>query len=146
ELEKMRFPDKFQYAIKVDSQISQRSYYIPPLLFQPILENAIKHAFKNIDYEGFLEIYFEEAVPGELLKVTIVDNGEGFNPESVNKHTKSGNKSLGLEIIKSQIALLNTEGEDNQASFKIFNRTSIDPNLKGTQAEFIISIKFSPND
>lgn len=146
ELEKMRFPDKFQYAIKVDSQISQRNYFIPPLLFQPILENAIKHAFKNIDYEGFLEIRFEEAVPGELLKVTIVDNGDGYNHDSVNKHTKAGNKSLGLEIIKNQIALLNTEGEDYKAAFKIFNRTSIDPNLKGTQAEFIISIKLSPND
>lgn len=146
ELEKMRFPDKFQYNVKVDGLIPTNRYYIPPLLFQPILENAVKHAFKNIDYEGLLEIHFEEKIPGELLKITIIDNGEGINPNFVNKHIKSKNKSLGLEIINNQIALLNSEGKDNKASFKIFNRKSIDPQLYGTQAEFIISIKFSEND
>lgn len=146
ELEKMRFPDKFQYVIKVDEHIPASQYSIPPLLFQPILENAVKHAFKNIDYEGYLEICFEELKPGELLKVTITDNGEGIIPESVNKHTKSKDKSLGIEIINNQIALLNQEAKDNKASFRIFNRNTIDPQLKGTQAEFIISIKFSEND
>jgi ligand-binding sensor domain-containing protein/signal transduction histidine kinase len=146
ELEKMRFPDKFQYRIIVDEAIPTSQYFIPPLLFQPILENAVKHAFKNIDYEGLLEIRFEEKIPGELLKITISDNGEGINLTSVNKLTKSKNKSLGLEIIKNQIALLNSEGKDNKATFKIFNRQTIDPQRNGTQAEFIISIKFSEND
>ncbi len=145
ELEKMRFPDKFQYRIIVDEEIPTNKYFIPPLLFQPILENAVKHAFKNIDYEGMLEIHFEEKVPGELLKITITDNGDGFNIESVNKTTKSKNKSLGLEIISNQIALLNSEGKDRKASFQIFNRNTLDTQLRGTQVEFIISIKFSEN-
>ena len=146
ELEKMRFPDKFKYVVVVDEFIPTNRYFIPPLLFQPILENAVKHAFKNIDYEGLLEIKFEEKIPGELLKITIKDNGEGINLDSVNKFAITENKSLGLEIISNQIALLNSEGKDTKASFKIFNRSKLDPQLKGTQAEFLLSIKFSEND
>ena len=146
ELEKMRFPNKFQYKVVVEEDIPTNQYFIPPLLFQPILENAVKHAFKNIEYEGLLEIHFEENIPGELLKITILDNGEGFDLESVNKTTKSKNKSLGLEIIKNQIALLNSEGKDSKASFRIFNRKTLDPQQSGTQAEFVLSIKFSEDD
>ena len=36
ELEKMRFPDKFQYRVIVDEDIPTNQYFIPPLLFQPI--------------------------------------------------------------------------------------------------------------
>jgi len=143
ELEKMRFPDKFTYNVKVEDDIPTNRYYIPPLLFQPILENAVKHAFKNIDYEGLLKINFEEKIPGEVLKITITDNGEGFDLEKVGINKQTKNKSLGMEIITNQIALLNSEGKDTKASFKIFNRKSIDSSLSGTQAEFIISVKWS---
>jgi sensor histidine kinase YesM len=39
ELQKIRFPDKFDYTIEVDERINPESLRIPPMLAQPFIEN-----------------------------------------------------------------------------------------------------------
>lgn len=43
ELQKLRFENKFDFAIVVDEDIDRESIHIPPMLAQPFIENAIEH-------------------------------------------------------------------------------------------------------
>ncbi|MEM9823600.1 MAG: histidine kinase, partial [Bacteroidota bacterium] len=73
ELEMLRFPDKFTYQIKLDQRIKPAAYLIPSLMLQPVLENAVKHAFRDIDYEGLIEISVEIYQPHHCLRIKIRD-------------------------------------------------------------------------
>lgn len=42
-LEKLRFKNKFNYFIKVDEKLDFNTIQIPPMLIQPIAENAINY-------------------------------------------------------------------------------------------------------
>ena len=123
ELEQMRFPDSFDFTLKVAEEIPKDLYFIPPLLIQPILENSIKHGFKHIDKRGKLSLEIIEIQDRKSIKIIIKDNGKGIpQKESQDSITsKADRKSLGLEIIKDRIKLLNRDNKKNKAVFKYYN-------------------------
>ena len=53
ELEKSRFPDKFDFKVVVDDALlAEEQLYIPGMLVQPHLENAIWHGLRYIGKES----------------------------------------------------------------------------------------------
>ncbi|MCH8318855.1 MAG: tetratricopeptide repeat protein, partial [Bacteroidetes bacterium] len=46
-LQKLRFVNKFTYAIDVDPNIDIETMAIPPMLAQPFIENALEHGIRN---------------------------------------------------------------------------------------------------
>lgn len=100
EIEKLRFAEKFDvyYTIQL-SEDDLQAIFVPPLIIQPLAENAIKHAFKGINYKGRLEIKIERQ-SNRLLKYSIIDNGKGFN------NTKVSIPNHGLGITKERISIL----------------------------------------
>jgi two-component system, LytTR family, sensor kinase len=111
-LEQARFGDK----ITVDWQItaSLDAINIPPLLLQPIFENAIKHN------KGFkLEIKVEITPSPRGCEINIRDNGKGFSQKELDGQ-RNGH---GLSLIEKRLALhqlgeLNIKN-DNGASYQI---------------------------
>lgn len=73
-IQQLRFEDKLVYLIEIDEKIQQ--YYIPKLILQPIVENAILHGTSEITSKGFLGIFAE--VKENTLYISIKDNGPGF--------------------------------------------------------------------
>lgn len=132
ELESIRFPDRFSYSIQLDEQIYPQKIMLPPFLFQPILENALKHAFKGLPYPGVLELSFE-MVDDQVMQIFIRDNGCGLNVQPKSK-LKALHTSRGLEIVQNQMDLI-SNGE-RQASFVLRNRE----NHPGTEAIFLIPV------
>ncbi|PQJ79086.1 hypothetical protein BTO18_07840 [Polaribacter porphyrae] len=118
-LEKMRYRDKFDYKINFDESILKRKIFIPPLLSQIIVENSVKHAFKDSGKKGEISITYN--IDYDFLNITIVDNGIGFNTESLNKKTNS----LGLDIVKQRINLFNEKNKNEKASFEINSKISV---------------------
>lgn len=55
-------------------------YYIPKLLLQPLVENAIKHGFQYVK-SGYISITVK--VVGERLTIRIADNGQGMSSEKL---------------------------------------------------------------
>lgn len=136
ELESMRFPDRFSFELLVDDELDTDEIRIPPFLFQPLLENAVKHAFKDIDYQG--ELVLELGLEGEdLLVATVRDNGPGFNPEEAVKNIRP-HHSMGLKIVRDRISLLNAAESGRKAKFELVNLSTLGG--KGTQANFSIPI------
>ena len=105
DFEAMRFPSKFKYRINVDEALDQSAIYIPPLLIQPFVENAIWHGLMHLEGDaGQLIISFERS--DGHIKCTVDDNGIGFKAaKEMKKNTV--HQSLGLAIVKERIDSMN---------------------------------------
>lgn len=120
ELEKMRFPDRFDFEVAVDEAIDPQKVCLPPFLCQPLLENAIKHGFKEIPYRGQLQLHFELA-SDDMLRVMVRDNGSGL--VQANKGPAAAyHDSMGLKIVRDRIALLNMGRSGPKAIFELDDR------------------------
>ena len=145
DLEKMRFGDRFEYTIHIDSGIPQRHVKVPALLLQPILENATKHAFKNIDYVGLLEIEIAPQENSDYLRFTIRDNGPGVNPKLLENPKTEGRKSLGMAIVRNRIELIREEYNSMQCSIKFINLEDLEGKKTGLQVVIILPVKVVEN-
>lgn len=96
QMEQLRFG--FKYKIIVTEDIDVDNTEIPGMLLQPFLENSIKHGICEKGNNGIIEVRFEKQLLD--LKVSIVDNGGGFD---VNKSYDG----LGLALSKNRIFLHN---------------------------------------
>lgn len=99
DLEKMRFDNKFDYAINDNTLIASSQILLPPMLLQPFVENAILHGFSSIDYAGQLTIVF--TVEKDVLICSIDDNGKGR--KEAGKIRKSGHTSSGVSITEERL-------------------------------------------
>jgi tetratricopeptide (TPR) repeat protein len=108
DMEKLRFKDSFDYSITFVNSIDDGNVFVPPLLLQPFAENAIWHGLMHKEGQGKLEI--ELKTDDKVLICAISDNGIGRKKASALK-SKSAEKqkSMGLQITKERLALLNEE-------------------------------------
>ncbi len=108
DLEQMRFEDLFKFTLKVDERIAQNEIYLPSMLIQPFVENAINHGLHHRkDKAGCLKIIFDK-YQGTKLKISIIDNGIGRDKAKVLK--EKVHKSAAMENIAQRIEHLeNTE-------------------------------------
>lgn len=107
ELEKSRFDDKFDFSIEIDDPLfADERLYIPAMLVQPHLENAIWHGLRYIDEKGFLKLSFTRS--GEGVEIIIEDNGIGIAASKSHK-TENQKKHSGRGITNTmeRISILN---------------------------------------
>lgn len=111
-LEQFRFTDKFDYMIEVAPEIDISKTYIPSLMIQPYVENAILHGFSGITCKGMLSIRF--SLHDNDLWIQIEDNGVGIRASKEKKRDQPGEfTSRGREITGSKIDLLNSLHKSN---------------------------------
>jgi len=107
ELESLRFPKKFEVIFVVSEQINSSEIMIPSLILQPIVENSIKHGFNNINYKGLIKIE-AKLWDDNTLYLSVIDNGKGSKTGNILFRTNlKEHKSLGIEMVKNRINLLN---------------------------------------
>jgi len=106
DLQKLRYPEKFEYSLKVDDNIDQEDMSIPPMLVQPFIENAIEHGIRHKKTKGRIVISFE--LKDKKIVCEIEDDGVGREKAWEAEYTERGDrKSLATEIIKDRIQVLN---------------------------------------
>ncbi|MEZ4991676.1 MAG: response regulator [Saprospiraceae bacterium] len=104
QLEKERFQGGFDYEI-ID-ELSDPDYtFIPPMLLQPYIENAIVHGFKQIGYPGKLTVHFRENE--DIITCTIRDNGIGRKAARELRSVKS-HRSVAMSNTQTRLELLNS--------------------------------------
>ncbi|AWI27193.1 tetratricopeptide repeat-containing sensor histidine kinase [Flavobacterium pallidum] len=106
DLEHLRFSDKFDYKIIVDDNIDADQTFIPNMILQPHLENAIWHGIRYRESKGLLTLSI--ALENKKIKITIEDNGIGLT-KSAELKTKNqkAHHSRGITNTKERITLLN---------------------------------------
>lgn len=72
-----RFYDRFALEIDVDEEEGRiYDFYLPRLILQPIVENALSHGLDEVVAGGLVRI---EAVVADDLIITVSDNGKGMS-------------------------------------------------------------------
>ncbi len=121
----------------VDSKLEPEMIHIPPMVLQPLVENAILHGIlpqikkTEID-EGTIEI--DIAPFGSYLKIYVRDTGVGI--KSV-PH-KQNHQSAGLDIIRRRLNLLIRNQQI--VPLKFLDQKNSNDRKKGTTLELIVPI------
>lgn len=125
-IENARFPDKLKVEIVVDEGIEMM---LPPLILQPLVENAVKHGIQKKQGEGTLCLKINQ-IESEV-RFTVSDDGGGMveylreGKSETDKHT-----GIGLSNVKERLqSIYNRE---------LFIETS---DTKGTTITFSIPNK-----
>jgi len=107
QLEKMRFQEKFNYFINVTEEVDVHTVLIPPMLLQPIIENAIRHGLRyKDDNKGVLNIDFN--MEDNRLLCRIDDNGIGIKKSTeLKSNTHVEYQSKGMKLTEARINAIN---------------------------------------
>jgi LytS/YehU family sensor histidine kinase len=116
EMERLRLKYSFDYNISFQNEIDAENIFIPPLLLQPFAENAIWHGLLNKEGQGLLTVLFREE--NNTLSCIIEDNGVGRARAAELNSKSERKKSMGLQITKERLALLNKDSNE-RASFEV---------------------------
>jgi sensor histidine kinase YesM len=97
---KVRMGDRLQFKIDLPSNLEETPF--PPMLIQPLVENAVKHGLEPKVEGG--EIFIRAQLNGNRLRVEISDTGAGFN----------GNRQDGLGLANVRDRLQSLYGNDGR--------------------------------
>ena len=95
-LQHLRFPGRLAVEWRVDEHA--RAAYVPALLLQPLVENAIEHGLATGE-GGRLAVTARRE--GGALELVVTDDGPGF--------TEGGRAGVGLANVRERLALLHGE-------------------------------------
>lgn len=133
-LQQVRTSNKFEYEFVIDEALEEISnIYLPPLVAQPFIENAIEHGIIPSSVKGG-KIRIEFKKHGERMRVLVEDNGAGISPEGSSK----SHKSLSTKITDERFALLQ-QLTKKSFTYQIVNKME-EQEGKGVRVEFEIPI------
>ena len=121
-VQNLRFENKFTYHIQVDERIDPKTTYIPTMLLQPLVENAIEHGFNNVKNNCYLSIHFSKDTQKEVLYITIENTGNRFDEHFTPKNNHA------LKIIQERIEL--KKKQTNTGSITFGNNASQNAEVK----------------
>ena len=94
DIEQVRFP-----TIKIEYEIEDEDYLIPPLTIQPMVENAIRHGVRGKKHGWVSVSTYQE---GDYHVISIRDNGKGFDVEQMKEDIKNGDH-IGVTNVHDRI-------------------------------------------
>jgi sensor histidine kinase YesM len=114
ELENLRLEERIDLYTSIHPSLDPDFIQIPAMILQPFIENAIWHGLvpKPV-LKKSIDIYIDPSGP-ELLQICIVDNGIGVNTSKANKPEQSLRKSMGIQITRQRLNLLNNKERNIQ--------------------------------
>jgi anti-sigma regulatory factor (Ser/Thr protein kinase) len=120
ELEKLRFDGKFDFAIRVDPQISPGGVSIPPMIIQPFIENAILHGMAHKPGPGCITVLFGKTADG--LECTVDDDGVGRQQAgAIKSQSLMQHQSVGMQVTEERLRLIGL-GSGKKAGIAIIDK------------------------
>ncbi len=120
QLEILRFRNSFKvlWDVMIDEE-DMTDIYIPTMLIQPVLENAVKHGISNLsDYQG--EIYISFTLKHHNLLHVIVKNA--INPQ-VNKINRGS--AIAVKTINDRLSIYSKSGAKGEYHLSVKNTEAI---------------------
>lgn len=106
-IQKVRFKNRLEYEINIPENI--KSYRIPNMVIQPIVENAVIHGITPKRDGGKISILAEES--DSKIVISIIDNGNGFSKEVLeNINLSDKNSGLGFRSTDNRLKKYYGEG------------------------------------
>ena len=96
-IEEVRFRDRLRPTVSAPAETLD--CLVPPLILQPIVENAVRHGISAVSTAGILEVTAKRA--GDRLTLVVRDDGPG-----ISSGTKSPGSGTGLRNTRERLAQL----------------------------------------
>lgn len=96
-----RRPGRFTWSLKVQPWVRTERVAVPPMLVQPLVENALEHAFPT-GRTGHIHVLIDQA--GSVLHIEVSDNGVG-RAAAAQRPSRTGGTSLGLDLVRRRVQL-----------------------------------------
>jgi len=133
DMEKLRFGDKIRCSFLIASEIRLREIMVPPLFFQPLIENAIWHGILASAAGG--EITIRVVEDEQFITCSVEDNGIGIAASTARKSERNGlHESKGIMLIENRLRVFNARN-DTISSISIRPR-------QGRKTGTVVEVKF----
>jgi LytS/YehU family sensor histidine kinase len=106
DFEKLRSSSAFEYTIVIDPKINPDVEKVPPLIFQPLVENAIWHGVLPAKKKGNIQVLVEANGSAGKLLCSVIDDGVGLRTDKTEKDHKSKALEICEQRLRSKIQLL----------------------------------------
>ncbi len=134
DIEQARFEDRLVVRIDVDPAL--RSVPVPPLVLQPLVENAVKHGIGPREAGGSIHVaaIAEGDEPRRLLRLVVTDTGVGSTAAALARGRREG---VGLKNVERRL--------DRQYGAAASLRIRSEPGI-GTTVEIRLPVAARPED
>ncbi|GIP58771.1 cache domain-containing sensor histidine kinase [Paenibacillus woosongensis] len=133
-IQKKRYKDKFDVIFEYEEEITQ--LFTMKLLLQPLLENSIYHGIKEKESPGLIKVKLVRQE--ERLRITVIDNGIGIEPEALAEirsrldSDEERTKHVGMFNTNKRLKLM----YNHMYSFRIRSKPGL-----GTMVEMILPVQ-----
>lgn len=127
--------ENFDFELTVADNLDPEDVYLPPMLTQPFVENAIEHGVQNLSYRGLLKINFTSVNKNEL-QVSIADNGLGMKNSA---KSKDNHESLSSKIVHERLKNL-TDYYKQKLDFSITSNFTDQSQGEGTKVVLTLPV------
>lgn len=137
ELESMRLKDTFNYTFDVDPELIKSKLYVPPMMVQPYVENAIWHGLQKKHGEKKLTLTF--SLLKDHILITVHDNGIGRKAAALHRKELHRAPSLGMKITDERMEMHSVQ-TGLLFSVVIYDEHSDDGTPAGTRVELTLPL------
>lgn len=102
-IQQLRYDNRFSFSINVDNKLSGANTILPPMLIQPLVENAIEHGRIHTIKDGHVSINI--SLEDDHVLISVNDNGIGRNAAQKFKRDHK-EESVALSIIKERLEII----------------------------------------
>lgn len=106
-LEQVRFGDRIQF----EADIEEEDFLMPPLVLQPIVENAIKHGLTAKPEGGTIRLSTRS--DKDWVYITVADDGVGFEQQELHKEGSVGLRNVRFRLehmVNGELTIESTPG------------------------------------
>ncbi|NOT49914.1 MAG: histidine kinase, partial [Chitinophagaceae bacterium] len=133
DFEKNAFDNKIDFDITTGEKLE--NVLIPPMMIQPFVENAIKHAELKKVQNPYIKVLID--IEDNLLSISVKDNGTGIKRDNNNLNILSHSMS----VIKARIQLL-FQGKNEPAAENVFSVQTMPDIDAGTIVKFYLPLNY----
>lgn len=130
DIQKIRMGERLQYRLDIPKELHQ--FWIPPLLLQPLVENAVIHGLGTAN-GGSIEILARQV--DESIHIKVLDDGPGVQLTG----SVADTHKIGLKNIRERLHTL----YDEAAEFYLTDRSHACASQSGCIASIILPIQRS---
>jgi len=130
-LEKNRLEGNLIFNVTVENEIDTNETFLPPLLLQPIVENAIVHGIKSQGGSGTIAINISRIL--NKIRIEITDDGGGRKTQE----NISARKSYGIALTKERLDCMQALS-NSKSDYTAENIVDVNGNVTGTKVTLLL--------